>query len=75
MRWLDGTTESMGMSLSTLQEIVKYRGTRHAAVHGVTVRHNRTTEQHQCLCSSLMAGSCPTHRTDQMAEAHAGPVV
>ena len=36
VRWLDGITDSVDMSLSKLQEIVEDRGTWNAAVHGAT---------------------------------------
>ena len=54
MRWLDGITDSMNMSLSKFWELVKDREAWRAVVHGITKSRTRLSNRTE-LCASLVS--------------------
>ena len=75
MRWLDGITESMDMSFSILQEIVKDRETQCAEVHGAAKNSNNNKALSPSLSpANSFHGDYCKPRTEIVLEGRLNPI-
>ena len=62
MRWLDGITDSMDISLSTLQEVVKDRETWRTAACGVTKSQTQLSNSTTTTTTKVFSNLLPSNR-------------